>query len=124
MIALIRRKPGTTREEFIEHYKNHYARLIGSCKHRWLADHSRNYVIPGSEVTKLDGAAGSLPDCDVVTIASFATEEDFRSFSEASKDPEFQQAVVADEETSMDRDSIRFFRVDAHLSDLAAFAAQ
>ncbi|MGQ4600691.1 EthD domain-containing protein [Nocardia sp. R6R-6] len=123
VVALIRRKPGTTREEFIEHYENHHARLIAGHKYKWLADYTRNYVIPGTEIQKLDGDDGSLPDCDVITIASFNTVEDYEAFTRASSDPEFQRAVVADEESFMDRDSIRFFRVDAHVTDLDEFGA-
>lgn len=123
VVALIRRKPGTTREEFIEHYENHHARLIASHKYRWLADYTRNYVIPGTEIQKMDGDGGSLPDCDVITVASFSTVEDYEAFTQASGDPEFQRAVLADEESFMDRDSIRFFRVDAYVTDLAQFGA-
>ena len=121
VIALIRRKPGLSREEFVEHYEQHHARLIAAHKHTWLADYSRNYVEPGAQITKMDGAAGSLPDCDVVTVASFRTVEDYEAFSQASQDPDFQAAVLADEQTFMDRDSIRFFRADVRLSDLEEF---
>lgn len=121
VIALIRRKPGTTREEFIEHYENHHARLIASHKYAWMADYTRNYVIPGTGITKMDGGGGALPECDVITVASFSTAEDYEAFTQASGDLEFKQAVLADEESFMDRESIRFFRVEAHVTDLTEF---
>lgn len=123
IIALISRKPGLSREEFIQHYEQHHARLIAGRKHQWLLDYRRNYVVPASSFQKLDGADGQLPDCDVITEASFATVEDYEAFSEASRDPAFGRQVVADEETFMDRSSIRFFRVDVYPSDLSEFAA-
>lgn len=122
VIALIKRKPGLSREEFIEHYEQHHARLIAGHKHRWLMDYSRNYVEPGGQIGKVDGAAGSLPDCDVVTVASFAMVEDYDAFRLASDDPAFREAVLRDEESFMDRGSIRFFRADVRVSDLGEFA--
>jgi EthD domain len=119
IIALISRKPGLSREEFIEHYENHHAKLIARYKHKWMLDYRRNYPVPASSFRKLDGADGQMPDCDVITEASFATVEDYEAFTKASLDPEFGSQVVADEETFMDRGSIRFFRVDVYPSDLS-----
>jgi hypothetical protein len=74
IIALIRRKPGTTREEFIEHYEHHHARQIAGHKYKWMSDYTRNYVIPGNRDSEAGRRGGTPADCDVITVASAFTD--------------------------------------------------
>ena len=108
LVALLKRKPGTSMEEFEEHYENvHIPLVLRIAPH--ICHYIRNYIYHDSALANLD----SLPSasCDVITEAWFETEEDFRKFNEDIARPEVRQLIIDDEMKFLDRAAHRMFLV-------------
>jgi len=108
-IALIKRKPGLSREEFIKHYEEVHAPL--ALKHfPTFKRYVRNYVItvPGTEE----------PDFDCITEFWFDDIEGAMAVTEALGDykTEIGKIFLDDEEKFQDRGRTRTFLVDERVS--------
>jgi len=109
-IALIRRKPGISHEEFMRHYEDVHAPLAMACL-PGLRGYVRNYVVtaPG----------GADPGFDVVSefwfddAAALQAVHDFLRTDEA-------RALREDEARFIDSVSIRAFEVEEHGSSRLA----
>ena len=107
-IALIKRKPGTSQEEFTQHYEEVHAPL--ALKHLpTIKRYVRNHVI------HMAGTEGLGFDC--------ITELWFDCMEDAVKLMEFVQSdagqvIRDDEEKFLDRDKTIFFLVDEKVSDI------
>jgi hypothetical protein len=110
VVALITRKPGMSRAEFVEYYQNHHVKLVWRV-FPWTADYRRNFV-------DLDGAilAPGMPepDFDSVTEMWFADRAGYDRMISAHFEPELEKTMQADEGRFMDRTKTRFFVVDEH----------
>lgn len=115
VMCLLKRKPGLSLEEFIYYYENNHVPLILRLL-PYHADYRRNYVQQGGELSTMDGQPS---DYDVITEASFATQEDFDRFCLEAAKPELREMVIADELNFIDRENLRFFIVDEHTSLIA-----
>ena len=106
-IALLKRKPGLSREEFVSHYEEVHVPLI--LKHSTgIAKYVRNFVVS-------DGATETDYDC--ITELWYENMEAFNSTisvwgTEAGK------VIIDDENSFIDRDKIVFFIVDERTSSL------
>lgn len=106
-IALLKRKAGLSRAEFIAYYETRHAPLIRSLLPDIL-DYRRNYV-------DRDGAFESTVaaiDFDSVTEIYFADRAAYDRFLAMSARPEIAQAIADDEENVFDRAATRMFVVD------------
>jgi len=112
IIALLKRKPGLSMEEFIDYYENRHVPLVLKLV-PFIMDYRRNFVKSGSAIEAMDGAA---PDCDVITEAWFASYEDFEQFNIVGGRPETREAIIRDELNFLDRGSLRMFVVDERKS--------
>jgi uncharacterized protein (TIGR02118 family) len=107
-VALIKRKPGTSQEEFTQHYEQAHAPL--ALKHLpTIKRYVRNHVI------HMPGTEGLEFDC--------ITELWFDSMEDAVKLMEFVQSdagqvIRDDEEKFLDQDKTVFFLVDEKVSDI------
>ena len=110
VIALIRKKPGLTTEEFRSYYEQHHAPLA---KRLLLggADYRRNYP----NVIRIDGkeAAGE-PEFDVIMEAWFEDQAQYDAFSRNAQEPATRAAIIEDELNFMDRSSTRIMVVEEH----------
>jgi hypothetical protein len=114
LIILLKRRPGMSREAFIEHYEKRHAVLAVSLI-PGIAHYRRLYLEPERPVF---GASAPSPGFDVVTEMTFASEADYeRAFGTISQ-PEVLEQIIADEETLFDRTSIRAYFVDERISPL------
>ena len=102
-MSFVSRKPGLSREEFIEHYEQVHSPL--ALKHFPFQRYVRNYVMPGTEDLGFDCITEvwfeTMEDC--VAAAEFSVSEDYKIISE-------------DEERFMDRDKIVAFLVEENAS--------
>jgi len=118
-VCLIRRKPGMTREAFIDRYENGHAvlcaRLIPG-----MAKYVRRYVVPG-ETVLYPGAADL--EFDVVTELWYDSREAYEASMRALEDPQAAKALADDERALFDLSSIRRFVVEEFDSDLSGAAA-
>ena len=108
-MTLIKRKPGLSREEFIQHYEEVHAPL--ALKHfPTFTRYARNYVItlPGAEE----------PDFDCITEIWFDDIEGAMAVTEVLGDynTEIGRIFLDDEERFMDRGSRVSFLVDERVS--------
>lgn len=107
VIALLRKKPGMTREAFIARYETRHAPLILSLLPH-IADYRRNYV-------DRKGAFAASPDAidfDSVTQLRFASRAHYDAFLAAAEEPETARLIAEDEEALFDRAATRMFVVD------------
>jgi hypothetical protein len=116
LIALICRKPGTTREEFKNYYETRHAPL-GRRLLPHMADYRRSYTQSDDAAESGDsvfnrGDAAPVADFDVMTEFWFTDQSAYHNFLAAGKNPEIAGALMEDELKFMDRSKIRMFIVD------------
>ena len=113
-VAMIKRKPGTTREDLIRHYEaNHVPLAIKAVPN--LKRYVRHYITPfGNDVYGVD----QEPPYDVITEIWFDDEEDFLRGMASLTEPVTAAIIAEDEERVFDRSSIRFMTMVDYESDL------
>ncbi len=107
-ILLIKRKAGTTPEQFRQHYETIHVPLALKLLGDLALDYRRNYVQPA------DPAAPPRPgiDHDVVTELWFKDKAMMDAFYARVRQPEIYAQIAADEATFMDRPANRQITVD------------
>jgi len=106
-IALLKRKPGFSREEFVSHYEEIHAPLI--MKHSTgLEKYVRNHVVALAD--------GEEPGFDCITELWYHDMEAFKS-SISVWGTEAGKVIRDDEDSFLDRSKIAFFLVDEKISD-------
>lgn len=121
-IALLRRRPDLTREQFIARYETAHAPLILSLFPE-IASYRRNFVDRGGAYE-----FGTPIDFDCVTEMTFADRAAYQAFAARAALPEVAAAVAEDEAHLFDRSGTRMMLVDplpappadTALADLAA----
>jgi len=109
-IALLKRKPGISREAFVKHYETSHVPLMMGLL-RGVLDYRRNYV---DGVDSVAGPAAAPFGYDSVTELWF---EDRAAFDDAMRimvDPERGPKVAEDEEHFIDRPATQMFLVEEH----------
>jgi hypothetical protein len=123
MVCMIKRRPGMSREAFVEYYETRHAVL--AAKHlRMIAGYRRSYMIPGSAVQP--GHIAKVqppPDFDVMTEFWYRSQAEFDSLKGALADPEIGRMFAEDEANLFDRTSIQMFMVDECATPTVAIAA-
>lgn len=110
-IALLKRKAGLSRTEFIDYYENHHAPLIRELQPQ-IREYRRNfieregaYLYPGAEL-----------DFDVITEMWYDDRAAYEAAMAVWNDPALTERRVRDEANFIDLDRIRFFIVEEHRS--------
>jgi len=115
VIALLKAKPGMSKDDFIEYYENKHAPLIR--RHMPLiVDYRRNYVQPDTTFFLTDNA--QKLDFDVVTEFSFNSREDFDTAYSIFNDPSVTSEITDDEDMFLDRGKTRLFVVEEYMSKI------
>src|SRR5262245_5930727 len=118
VMLFMKRKPGLTLEEFIDHYERVHVPLALT-NARNLVHYERHYLHPGRFVPFGDELVE--PDYDVVTELWYEDEAVFEGQQELlRRHPEVLDDIVADEEQLFDRSKSRFAIVEDHVSDLGS----
>lgn len=110
VIALLARKPGMSREAFIQHYESTHAPL-GRRLFPQMVHYKRNYVDLSGAIIGPDAAP---PDFDSVTEIWFRSRADFEAMLASHADPAIGHQIDSDEENFLDRGKTRFFIVEEH----------
>lgn len=117
LLILIWRKPGLSREAFIDYYEQHHAplarRLVPQIA---AAEYRRNYV--ETAVSYIDGV--EFFDFDVITEISFVTHAAYEDAMRTLALPEVSTRIVSDEERFIDRRRIQPFVMKTYSSPHAA----
>jgi hypothetical protein len=129
MVCFMRRRPGMTREEFIDYYETGHAVLAqkiltdeqGRCV---FGQYRRSFPVPGT-VTQFgeEGAAPYAYDFDVMTEIWFWTAEDYERFHACTLMPDVAKALSEDEAKLFDMQYTTMFIGDEHISSPAQCAA-
>lgn len=105
IIALLKKKEGLSREEFIDHYENSHAPLINGYFQKFLVEYRRIYLDHDHELS----FCGNYVDrhfsgqrYDAVTINSFRNAADLEEFYQAAAQPGVGEAIAADEAKFLD----------------------
>ena len=106
-IALLKRKAGLTREQFIAHYENVHVPLIRDQQGPSLIKYTRSYLIPGQQV-----AGPAVEGVDVVTECYYADEAGRDEAMRRLMEPEATRVRSADEASFLDTAWIQVFFVD------------
>jgi uncharacterized protein (TIGR02118 family) len=117
LVTLIPRKPGTTREQFIDHYENRHVPLI-EANFSQFCRYVRNYPTSGN--LHYAGVT-AVPDApfDAVTEHWFESQADFDAMmAQFAGDPELARQVAEDEERFCDTARMVMFMVEERESTL------
>lgn len=107
-IALLKKKPGLSRAEFIEYYENRHSVMARKLL-PGIRDYRRNFVDPDGAV--LSPGAPAI-DFDVVTEMWFADRAACDVFLARARDPDIARQIAEDEENLFDRSATRMFVVE------------
>lgn len=115
-IALLKRRPDLTKEQFIDYYENHHSVLIRSLFPEIL-EYRRNYV----DLNDLFQFEGSAPiDFNSVTEMWFEDRATYDRFIEKNRNPETARRIMEDELNVFDRSATRMFVVEEQRSSIEA----
>ncbi len=115
-IALLKRKPGLSREAFIDYYETRHAVLIRNLLpdilyyRRNFVDSAGAFIFPGAAPI----------DFDVITEIGFADRAAYDRFVAAAAEPDIAQRIATDEENLFDRNATRMLVVEEY-GDVSAF---
>ena len=116
VMLFMKRKPGLSLEEFIEHYERVHVPLALT-NARNLVHYERHYLRPGRFVPF--GSEVIDPEYDVITELWYESEDAFeRQQDLLLRHPEVLADIVADDEQLFDRSKSRFAYVEDHMSEL------
>jgi uncharacterized protein (TIGR02118 family) len=119
LILLFRRKPGMSREAFIDYYENVHAPLSIE-KIPGIALYRRSYVEPGAAPF---GHPTTEPGFDVVTEIGFDRLEDYEAAVDAFTSPELGALFYADMQQLFDlSEPQRGYFIDEKTSEIPAVA--
>ena len=104
-ILLIKRKPGTTHQQFRDYYETNHSQLALRLLGDLLLDYRRSYVQPADPSSA--GTARPVIEHDVVTELWFSDRAQMAAFYARVRQPEIGARIAADEETFMDRAAMR-----------------
>jgi hypothetical protein len=113
ILCFLKRKPGLTREQFIEYYESRHVKLAAKLL-PYFTEYKRNYIDPGTvyETGHLENRATAEPPFDVVTEMSFASPQMYDMLVSALRKPSIGDVIAADEENLFDRASMTIYVVD------------
>jgi hypothetical protein len=102
-MLLLKRKPGTTKEQFRQHYETSHVAMAKKYLGHLFLDYRRHY--PESSIGLMtDGKWGELDDgYDAITKVDFKDRADYAEFERLCQLPDIQKALSEDEERFLDR---------------------
>jgi len=104
LFAVLSRREGMGRAEFLEHWHHHHGPLIADTPE--LARHLRRYV---QHPRASDGPLSGSVDCDGVAEQWFDSLDDFAAFL---AEPAYAELIAPDERRFLDMDRVRFVICD------------
>lgn len=114
-IVMIKRKPGTTHEDFVRYYEDFHS-VLGAGKVPNLKKYIRHHIEPYGDGTYTLEAEAPY---DVITEIWFDDEADFLQGMVHLSEPSTVAEIAEDELKFMDRGSIRFYTMKNYETDLS-----
>jgi hypothetical protein len=105
LIAMIRRKPGLTRQQFVDYYENRHVPFVTGVNGKYLLEYKRNYV-QEELTTSIDR---TFDGYDVITEVWLENREALAGLLAMMSQPPWAAELTADEDNFVDRPSMRMF---------------
>ena len=118
-VTLLTRKPGMSREAFIEHYETHH-RIIGE---KYLSGFATKYQRRYMQSAGFRDQEGDAPPFDVLMEIWYPDQEALNGALAVLSTEEAQAEIAADEERLFDRKLIRSYTVEEYESEMPVVEA-
>ena len=116
VVTLLTRKPGMSREAFIEHYETHHRKIGEKYLSGFAVKYQRRYL---TFADSANHAPTELP-FDVLMEIWFPDQPTMEAAMALIASESAQEEIVADEERLFDRDLIRSYKVEEYESEMPA----
>lgn len=115
VVALLKRRPGMSMDEFKQYYENVHLQLGAPHLKGNAVQHMRRYLTPLPSPVSGEVAEA---DCDAIMEMWFESREQFEQAMKPFQEPELARQIVDDEANLFDRSKIRMFIAEEHVTDL------
>ena len=119
VVTLLTRKPGMSREAFIEHYETHH-RKIGE---KYLSGFATKYQRRYMQSAGFREQDGDAPPFDVLMEIWYPDQKALNGALAVLSTEEAQAEIAADEERLFDRKLIRSYTVEEYESEMPVVEA-
>ena len=119
VVTLLTRKPGISREAFIEHYETHHRKIGEKYLSGFAVKYQRRYL----QSAGFRGQGGAMPPFDVLMEIWYPDQDTLNGALAVLSTDEAQAEIIADEERLFDRDLIRSYTVEEYESEMPALQA-
>ena len=119
VVTLLTRKPGMSREAFIEHYETNHRKIGEKYLSGFATKYQRRYM-QSAGFREQDGAA---PPFDVLMEIWYPDQEALNGALAVLSTEEAQAEIAADEERLFDRKLIRSYTVEEYESEMPVVEA-
>ena len=119
VVTLLTRKPGMSREAFIEHYETHHRKIGEKYLSGFATKYQRRYM-QSAGFREQDGAA---PPFDVLMEIWYPDQEALNGALAVLSTEGAQAEIAADEERLFDRKLIRSYTVEEYESEMPVVEA-
>ena len=119
VVTLLTRKPGMSREAFIEYYETHH-RIIGE---KYLSGFATKYQRRYMRSAGFREQDGDAPPFDVLMEIWYPDQEALNGALAVLSTEEAQAEIAADEERLFDRELIRSYTVEEYESEMPVVEA-
>ena len=119
VVTLLTRKPGMSREAFIEHYETHHRKIGEKYLSGFATKYQRRYV-QSAGFREQDGDA---PPFDVLMEIWYPDQEALNGALAVLSTEKAQAEITADEERLFDRKLIRSYTVEEYESEMPVLEA-
>ena len=119
VVTLLTRKPGMSREAFIEHYETHHRKIGEKYLSGFAVKYQRRYL----QSAGFRGQEALMPPFDVLMEIWYPDQDTLNGALAVLSTDEAQAEIMADEERLFDRDLIRSYTVEEYESEMPALQA-
>ncbi len=116
ILVLLKRKPGISKEEFIEHFENEHVAIGRKIFTGNAVKYSRKYLYP---IEDPRGGTPVAPNYDCVMEAWFEDDEHWQAATKIATSPEIAELAIADSELFIDRGQRAMYSYDLWETDLS-----
>ena len=119
VVTLLTRKPGMSREAFIEYYEAHHRKIGEKYLSGFAVKYQRRYL----QSAGFRGQEGATLPFDVLMEIWYPDQDTFDAALAVLSTDEAQAEIIADEERLFDRDLIRSYTVEEYESEMPVVQA-
>ena len=119
VVTMLARKPGMSREAFIEHYETHHRKIGEKYLSGFAVKYQRRYL----QSARFRGQEGATLPFDVLMEIWYPDQDTLDAALAVLSTDEAQAEIIADEEHLFDRDLISIYTVEEYESEMPVVQA-